>query len=291
MEPLRDLNRAMEYIEEQLTGTIDFSQIERIAGCSEYHFRRMFSYISGINLSEYIRNRKLTVALDLLRDDSHRIIDIAIELGYESPDSFARAFQVMHGETPSMARKHLSDFSRFDPMTFRLTITGGIKMLVRIEEKEEFKIVGVHKRIALVHRGVNPQMNSMLSDLTMERILELKGMSNTTPKGIISVSTNFSKDRAEGSLFEHYIGVATTLDVQEESWKILAVPKYTWAVFTVVGKFPDALQETWAKIYTEWFPSSEYQSVKGPEMLWHESPDTSKHDYHSEIWIPVTRIQ
>ena len=164
-------------------------------------------------------------------------------------------------------------------------------MLVRIEEKEKFKVVGVHKRISLVHRGGNPQMSSMLSELTMERIVELKGMSNMTPKGIVSVSTNFSEDRAEGSMLDHFIGVATTLDVQEGNWKVLKVAKSTWAVFTVVGKFPEALQETWAKIYTEWFPSSEFQSVKGPEMLWHESPDTNKPDYHSEIWIPVTRIQ
>lgn len=92
MDMLKHMNDAMKYIEGNLTGVIDFKVVARIAQCSEYHFKRMFSFLAGITLSEYIRRRRLSLAALELHDSNHRVIDIAIKYGYNSPDSFARAF-------------------------------------------------------------------------------------------------------------------------------------------------------------------------------------------------------
>ena len=113
-------------------------------------------------------------------------------------------------------------------------------------------------------------------------------MSNVEPKGIICAGANFAEGRNEGSVLDQYIGVATTFAVPER-WEALEVAASTWAVFTAVGKFPEALQNVWARIYSEWFPSSGYELAGGPEILWNESPDTARPDYKSEIWIPVKR--
>lgn len=287
MDNIGNLNKAMRYIEENLTGDIDFEEMARLAGCSEYHFRRMFSYLSGMSLGEYIRRRRLSMAVSMLRKGSMKVIDIAMELGYESPDAFSRAFQSMHGVTPSQARSQIP-LKSFSPMTFQLKIQGGTEMDYRIVEKEAFNIVGVKKRITLVYNGVNTQMDSMWSSLTMEDLIGLKSMSNVEPKGIIQASADFSGDRAEGSELDQYIGVATTITA-DDKWVTLPVSATAWAVFTAIGEFPSALQEVWGKIYSEWFPGSGYEANEGPEILWNESPDTTKKDYRSEIWIPVRK--
>ena len=288
MDSLKQMNLAMQYVEENLTNNIDFTKLSRIAGCSEYHFRRMFSFLAGMPLGEYIRLRRLTMAATLLQTGDKKIIDIALEIGYESSDAFTKAFQNLHGVTPSQVRKNNARVKAFPPMTFQLKIQGGREMNYRIVKKEEFKIVGVKKRITLIYRGVNTQMDSMWAGLTMDDFIELKRLSNVEPGGILCVSANFSEGRAEGSELDQYIGVATTKEA-ETRWEVLPVAPSIWAVFTVIGEFPDALQELWARIYSEWFPSSGYEFIGGPEILWNESPDINKPDYKSEIWIPVVK--
>jgi len=289
MDLLKNMNDALVYIEENLTSEIDYKELSRRAFCSEYHFKRMFSFLAGISLSEYIRRRRLTASAFELKDHNKKIIDIALKYGYNSPDSFTRAFQNLHGITPSEARNNGNSLKAFPRMTFQLTIKGGNEMNYRIEDKEAFRIVGIKKRVPIIFNGVNPEIASMWKTLTMEKITKLKGLSNVEPNGLISASTNFSEGRMEekGEL-DHYIGVATTNDCPNEFIQ-LEVPTSTWAVFEAIGKFPDALQEVWGRIYSEWFPSSNYQQVEGPEILWNEQKDITSPTFKSEIWIPISK--
>lgn len=290
MNTLKQFNDAMAYIEGNLLNDIDAAVLSRIAGCSEYHFKRMFSFLAGMPLGEYIRRRRLSLAATLLKIDGRKVIDVALQLDYETPEAFSKAFLSMHGVTPSQAKKANVELKAFAPMTFQLTINGGIEMDYRIVEKGDFKIVGFKKRITMQFLGVNPQMDELTQKLTTDVIAELKGMSNVEPMGILSVSANFSDRITEGSELDQYIGVATTLSAPG-GYDVLNVGASTWAVFSTVGAFPDAVQETWAKIYAQWFPSSGYELTGGPEILWNESPDTSKPDYKSEIWIPIQQIE
>jgi AraC family transcriptional regulator len=282
MNVLAQFNEAMEYIELNLMCNIELNQISRKAGCSEYHFRRMFSFLAGMPLGEYIRRRRLSVAGILLQTEPVKVIDLALQLGYESPEAFSKAFQAMHGVTPSQAKKENTGLKVLPPMTFQLTIKGGIEMNYRIVEKDEFNIVGFKKRITMQFKGINPQMDSLVQRLTPQIIAELNGLCSVEPKGILNVSANFQERTIEGSEFDQFIGVATSQTVLD-AYDILHVAASTWAVFKVIGTFPDAIQNTWAKIYTEWFPASRYELTGGPELLWNESPDTSRPDYKSEI--------
>ena len=288
MNTLTQMNKAMRYIEENLMGEIDFGEMSRIACCSEYHFRRMFSFLAGMPLGEYIRRRKLSIAAILLDVDENKIIDIALQLGYNSPDAFSKAFQAMHGILPSSVKKGNIILKAFPPMTFQLTIKGGNEMDYRIVEKDAFKIVGLKKRITLIFEGTNHQIDSIVQGLTAENIKELKSLCDIEPKGMLSVSTNFSERTVEGSKLDQYVGVATTKEASDQ-WDVLEVDAANWAVFTAIGEFPKELQDTWARIYSEWFPTSGYELTGGPEILWNESPDTSKSNYKSEIWIPVRK--
>lgn len=288
MDTLKQMNKAMKYVEENLMGEIDFDEMSRIAYCSEYHFRRMFSFLAGMPLGEYIRRRKLSVAAVMLSEKNNKIIDIALQLGYISPDAFSKAFQAMHGIVPSSVKKGNIILKAFPPMTFQLTIKGGNEMDYRIVEKDAFKIVGLKKRITLIFEGTNHQIDSIVQGLTAENIKELKSLCDIEPKGMLSVSTNFSERTVEGSKLDQYVGVATTKEASDQ-WDVLEVDAANWAVFTAIGEFPKELQDTWARIYSEWFPTSGYELTGGPEILWNESPDTSKSNYKSEIWIPVRK--
>ena len=145
---LENMNGAMSYIEDNLTEEIDFKEAARLALCSEFHFKRMFSFLSGVSLSEYIRRRRLTLAAFELNHSPIKIIDLAVKYGYNSPDSFTRAFQSLHGITPSEARETGQTLKAYPRLTFQLTIQGGDVMNYRIEEKEAFRIVGLKKRVS-----------------------------------------------------------------------------------------------------------------------------------------------
>ncbi|MFJ7972009.1 GyrI-like domain-containing protein [Psychrobacillus sp. NPDC096389] len=289
MDLLKNMNSAINFIEENLTDDIDFTEVARRAYCSEYHFKRMFSFLAGTTLSEYIRRRRLTLAAFELRDSNVRVIDIAIKYGYNSPDSFARAFQQLHGITPSEARKNGHSLKAYPSMSFQLSIQGGSEMNYRMEEKEAFRIIGIKKRVPIIFKGVNPEIASMWKSLDMKMIDKLKELSNVEPVGLLSASTNFSEGRMEekGEL-DHYIGVATTKECPDNLTS-LEVSASTWAVFEAVGPFPETLQNVWGRIYSEWFPSSNYEQIEGPEILWNESKDVTSPTFKSEIWIPVLK--
>lgn len=289
MGMLENLNKALCYIEENLAGDINFKEVARQACCSEYHFTRMFSFLAGVTLSEYIRRRRLTLAaFDLINSDI-KVIDVAVKYGYSSPDAFTRAFQILHGITPSEAKNTGQALKAYPCMTFQLSVKGGNEMNYRIVAKEAFRIIGIKKRVSLVFDGVNPAIAAMWQSLDMETITKLKNLSNIEPSGLISASANFDEGRMEekGEL-DHYIGVATTKKCPHYLTQ-LEVPALTWAVFTAVGPFPATLQEVWGRIYAEWLPSSNYQLAEGPEILWNEHKDLTDPNFKSEIWLPVAK--
>lgn len=289
MDSLKRMNEALSYIEENLTNDIDLKEVARIALCSEYHFQRMFSFLAGVTLSEYIRHRRLTLAAFELNNSRIRVIDVAVKYGYSSADSFTRAFQGLHGITPSEAKNNGQLLKAYARMTFQLSIKGGNEMNYRIEEKEAFSIVGIKKRVPIIFNGVNPEITGMWKSLDGEIISKLKELSNVEPIGLLSASTNFSEDRMEekGEL-DHYIGVATNNKCPSDLVE-LNVAASTWAVFESVGPFPETLQNVWGRIYSEWFPSSNYEIVEGPEILWNKNKDVTSPKFKSEIWIPVIK--
>lgn len=289
MNNLKNLNDALDYIEQHLLEELDLNQVDRIAGCSNYHFQRMFTYLAQISLHEYIKRRRLSLAaLDCIHTNE-RILDIALKYGYQSNDSFTRAFTSFHGVTPSALRKQQIQVQSYPKLSFQLTVKGNHVMKVSIIEKESFNLIGVSKRVPIVFNGVNPGIIELAQSLTPDKIMRLKSANDVEPKGIVSASYNFSVDRMdEKGELDHLIGVFSQKN-ELDTFTVLEVPALTWAVFEVVGPYPETLQTTWARIYSEWLPSNPYECIKGPEIVWNEGVDMSKSDYHSQIWIPVKK--
>ncbi len=291
---LQNLNQAMVYIEANLENDIDFQKLAQIACCSEYHFRRMFSFLAGMSLGEYIRNRRLTVAASVLRDTDEKVIDVAMRFGYESHDAFTKAFQVLHGITPLQAKKEKVNLQSFLPITFQLNILGGYKMDFRIIEKDAFNLIGVKGRIPLIYNGPNPQIAEVWKKLRQEDLLVLMEYSKEEPKGILNAYANYEDKTSEGTYLDMFVGIVAEMLLPERLMKrfdVLPVEASTWAIFTSVGEHPKAAQDVWARISDTWFPSSNYEFSGGPEIIWYESYDFSKPDFKTEIWIPIKKRQ
>ena len=142
MEWVEGLNSTIAYIEEHLTGDVDCGALARLAHCSAYHYQRMFAYMAGVPLSEYIRRRRMSrAAVDLQAGE--RVVDVALKYGYQSPTAFNRAFQSVHGLAPSAVREAGAAVKSFPPLRFTFVIKGAEEMEYRIEKREAFRIVGV----------------------------------------------------------------------------------------------------------------------------------------------------
>ncbi|WOO88891.1 AraC family transcriptional regulator [Mollicutes bacterium LVI A0078] len=286
MNNLKRLNEAMNYIESNLDNEIDMKEVGRIALCSEFHFSKMFSYLAGMHLSEYVRKRRLSLAaIDLMRTNA-KVIDIAIKYNYNSADAFSRAFYKVHQILPSEVKGSEEVLKAFPKMNFEINISGGNEMEYCIITKDEFNLIGFKKRVTITHNGVNEEIASMQKLLTAQSIKEIKAMSNTEPTGMLSASMNFVDRHIDGvGQMDHIIGVAST--DASDTYSTTKIDAATWAVFTVDGIFPKALQETWANIYGQWFPSSSYIPTGGAELTWHAKPTIPGEHYEGEIWVPV----
>ncbi|MDQ0943092.1 AraC family transcriptional regulator [Streptomyces sp. V1I1] len=284
---LERLNQAMEHIECHLDQRIEVSDLARIVVTSEYHFRRLFSALAGIPLSEYIRRRRLTVAGAEVLAGQRTLLEVAVRYGYTSGEAFARAFRVMHGVGPGEARRAGASLQSQPRMSFRLIVEGSSSMRYRVVEKEEFRVVGRKARVPLVHEGVNPAIAAFIRDIGQETLQRIQSLSDQVPEGIVSVSDNLDDSRAEGTELDYYHGVVTRAAVPEDM-DALTVPAGTWAVFESSGPFPQALQYLWRDVFTQWFPSNPYWSRPGPEILRTRlSQDAAQAD--AELWIPVER--
>lgn len=285
---LNELNHVIDYIEERLTDDLSLEEISEYAGVSDYHFRKIFFYISGLTLSEYIKNRRLSEAsMDLLHGE--KVTDVAFKYGYQSIDGFTRAFKKWSGFLPSeVIKKGIS--KTFPKLSFVITVKGGINMEFRIEEKPAFNLVGVSKRVPMQFEGVNNEIVKLVESITDEQREEMHSLQNMEPYEIVNASyeadANFLKE--EGDL-THLIGVLTTENQVSDLLEKVPVDAYTWAVFPNEGPFPSTLQETMAKVYSEWLPSSNYEVINAPAFSFTKM-DKDKKDYaYSEVWIPVRK--
>ncbi|MFY0508806.1 AraC family transcriptional regulator [Streptomyces anulatus] len=285
---LERLNDAMEHVETHLGERIEVAELARIAMTSEYHFRRMFSALAGIPLSEYIRRRRMTVAgAEVLGAPDRTLLDVAVRYGYDTGEGFARAFRAVHGIGPGEARRGGAVLRSQQRLTFRLVVEGSTAMQYKLVEKDAFRVVGRKARVPLIHEGPNPAIAEFIRGIGREELDRIAALSDQEPAGIVGVSDQLDPSRAEGTELDYYHGVVSGSE-PPEGLDSLSVPAGTWAVFTNEGAFPQALQYLWRDVFTQWFPSNPYASRPGPEILRVRLTEEGKRA-EAELWIPVER--
>ena len=288
MDQITAIQRAIDYTEAHLTDEIDYEGAAREAASSVFHFQRLFSMLCGYTLGDYIRMRRLSLAADELQRTGGKIIDIALKYGYDTPESFSRAFTRFHGITPTQARRggNIKSFSR---LSVKLILDGGNLMDYRIEKRDAFKLICRKKQVN------KPQGDTATADIsafwgecstdgTMEKLCKYASFDNL--RGILGVC--FSGEMANSG-FPYGIGAEYNgAPLTDGGFDIVEIPAHTYAVFQCKGKMPDAFKETYKKICTEFFPqSSTYEYGNGIELEVYPSADVQNPDYTCEIWIAV----
>ncbi|MEA4895861.1 MAG: AraC family transcriptional regulator [Oscillospiraceae bacterium] len=284
MDWLERLNESINYIEGSLSGKPDLDHAAQIACCSVFHYQRMFSYIAGIPLGEYIRRRKMTEAAFDLQTGGLRVIDVALKYGYESPTSFNRAFQSVHGVSPLSARSEGAFLKAYPRISFKISIRGDVEMNYKIETKEAFRIIGPKRHYKMDVDGNFAEVPLFWQEVSQSGVMpRLCELMNLPPYGIMGVCTCMN-----GKDFDYYISVASDRPVPNDM-SAYEVPATTWAVFECVGAMPKAIQELQKRIVSEWLPASGYEYADAPDIEVYSDGDMSSPDYRSEVWIPVIK--
>ena len=288
MDWLTGIQRGLDYIEEHLTEEISLEEVAQEAYCSNYYFQKVFGILCGMTVGEYIRNRRLTLAGSELSATDCKVIDVALKYGYETPESFSRAFTKFHGITPSEAKKNGSKLKSFSRLFVKAILTGGTIMDYKIIEKQSFTVLEKVERFT-VENGANyreiPKFwDRANEDGTVETLLKY-ATDTTFVFGICYGSTT-----KEEPTFEYSIAVECGADTPVPvGFRKTTLPARTWATFGEKGKMPDAIQNMWKKIVTEFFPTSEYTSTREFDIEAYPDGDTNSPDYYSEIWVPIKK--
>lgn len=288
MDWLSQLNDALMYIEAHLDSEMDLDRLAQIACCSGFHFQRMFSYMAGVPLSEYIRRRRMTRAALDLQNGQEKVIDVALKYGYESPTAFNRAFHSVHGVAPSAARQEGVALKAYPPISFKITIRGEAEMNYRIETMDAFRIVGVRMESEWTpekQEGFQEVPKFWAMHAGLGTIPALCHIMNQEPMGVLGVSAG---DWQRAGRFTYFIAVASDQPVPEGMAEY-EVPACTWAIFECKGPMPAAIQKMQERIMTEWLPNSGYQYADAPDIEQYVEGDQSAEDYISWIWVPVKK--
>ncbi|KPI52320.1 AraC family transcriptional regulator [Clostridioides difficile] len=283
MEWIERLNKAINYIEENITKEIEYEQVAKIACCSTYHFQRMFAYMADVPLSEYIRRRRMSLAAVELQNDDKKIIDVALKYGYSSPTAFNRAFKSIHGVAPSVIKKgEITTLKAFPPISFKISIKGAEEMNYRVEKKEAFRIVGVsqplHTELEKNFEIVPQMWQKVALDGTLQKLIP---MMDSQPQGVLGIS--ICNDLEE---WKYFISVSSTKSI-DNTLDEYTIPAFTWAIFSGEGQCPQAIQELEKRIVTEWLPTSGYEYDNGPDIELYLNPDPQNAKF--EVWIPVVK--
>ena len=284
MDWIIGIQQAIDYIEDNITEVIDYEEVAKQCYSSSYHFQRVFSILCGFTLGEYIRNRRLTLAGRELATTNAKVIDVAMKYGYESPDSFAKAFQKFHGILPSQARNNGSNLKSFSRLVLKFSLEGGTTMNYRIEDKESLVFLG---------HSIKCSGSPTNADNTYEEtkrhwqtskdiIRKLKTFRNDEPIWY-DIYTEFANDE-----FTHIIAVDCSASHTEQDLVNIAIPAHKYAIFeTSCCESPD---DEWAslmkKIVSEWLPTTDYKISEHPQInkLFFNN-DFSKR--YMEIWLPI----
>lgn len=292
MDWLDRMNRAMDYIEENLTEGVDFSSAAQMACCSTYHFQRMFSFITNVPLSEYIRRRRLTMAAFELQNTNMKVIDLALRYGYESPEAFSRAFSKLHGVTPMTARDRGVSLKAYPRMSFHISIKGDAEMNYRIEEKDAFEVFGLELQTNVIDGQCYKDIPAFWESCAKDgRDVALAKAAAKKPNELLDAGVTY--DHNPNGNMKYLIGCIKHPDANSTGYTVLNIPKQTWAVFSVVWDYHEPadnsdLHKTWQRIYSEWFPTANYEHADCDfDMeLYYGDRDSN---YGVEIWIPIVK--
>jgi AraC family transcriptional regulator len=262
----------------------------------------MFSFITDVSLSEYIRRRRLTLAALELQNSNIKVIDLAIKFGYDSPVSFSRAFQQLHGVTPTEARSDGVTLKAYPRMSFQISIKGEKEMDYRIETKEAFQVFGIEEVFNAevgIHGTGNDANLRKPSDLwddchangTYEKLFADAGdLPAFVGNDLCKVHAVCDYKETEKGTFPYMLCAFRSPNSKVEGYAMADIPAHTWAIFPSEkcpwSKFGEVIGSLYKRIFSEWLPTSSYEQVGSLDMeIYGGDEDTA----YVEIWLAVKK--
>ena len=282
------IQNAINYIEDHLAENIDYDKVAKEAASSSFYFQRIFGILCGYSLGEYIRNRRLTLAGKELASSKTRVIDIALKYGYNSPESFTRAFTKFHGVTPADAKKNGSKLKTFSRLSVSLILKGGSIMNYKLVEKKAFTVLE-----KVEAQEIDDSVNKNSIPAFWERSHQ-----NGTVKTLLEKATDktfifgicYNNAPTDKKTFDYSIAAICDKDIEiPQGFRINEIPERSWLVFDCIGPMPDAMQDIWHKITAEFFPTSDYIPTYEMDIEAYPAMNMNSKDYKSEVWIPVKK--
>ncbi len=293
MEWLTSIRGAVAYMEEHLTEDISLDDVARAVHLSPFFLQRGFSLMTGFGVGEYLRNRRLYEAALDLQGTGEKVIDIAFRYGYETPESFTKAFARFHGATPTQVREGAA-LRPFLPLTIHISIQGGSKMEPKITPMFPFKLIGFQKEFT--YEEAYSEIPKFW-DETCERYANnvYAGNPPANPYEQALVDNCIGEygvciDDLGGGRFRYLIAGKYTGGPVPEGMVLYEFPRGEWAVFDCVGPNPQTLQSVNTRIFREWLPGNPTYELSGNATVeWYDCIHGEKNDpdYHSAIWVPV----
>jgi len=291
MDWITGIQRAVDYVEAHITEPIDYEEAAKQAYSSSFHFQRVFSILCGFTLGDYIRMRRLSLAGNELASSGIRVIDAAFKYGYDTSESFSRAFTRFHGVSPSQAKQGGAALKSFSPLSVKLILDGGNIMNYRIETTDAFQIICKKKRVSCKAEMTTEEISRFWqtcgADGTIPALCKYIPEDNIFSNCIVGAS--FGKDTSEKefpyAIGAHYNGMPVT----DDSLTVEEIPAHTYVVFPCIGKMPEAFQKLYQQIYSEFFPTSEYQPCGGTDFEAYPSANVADPNYTCEIWVAVEK--
>ncbi|MFC4775990.1 GyrI-like domain-containing protein [Paenibacillus sp. GCM10023252] len=286
MEWLNRMMAALDLMEERMEEPLDVGELAKAACSSPYHFQRMFYMLTGVTVADYIRKRRLTLAAQELALTGPKVIDVALKYGYDSPESFSKAFRKLHGISPSEARSPGAQLKAFPRLSFHLSLKGDKEMDYRIVQREAFQVIGLSIQTTSVEGQNSSEIPKFWQDSHANGTVAALGALGRT-EDILGVCYN---PEGNGERFSYAIAVETDAAMLDNpTYEVVSIPEATWAVFTSIGPMPGAIQDVWNRIYQDWFPSTGYEQAAIPDFELYPPGDPSAPDYRCEVWIPIIR--
>lgn len=305
MDWVAGMQRVIDYIEAHLTEKIDYDTVAAQCFCSSYHFQRVFGILCDFTVGEYIRSRRMSLAGSELATTDTKVIDVALKYGYESPDSFAKAFKQFHGVLPSQAKNSGITLKSFAPLVLKISLEGGTAMNYRIEEKPEMILTGYKAHFTGVPYGKDrEEQEGKLFMTTRAKQWLLRGAKGASGEmgTDICLITNVSDDgydfyyAAELEKYERenmYNTEVTGFEYMREfGFENIVVPKQTYAIFTTEEQaYPvNDYMDIRKRIVSEWLPANPYEIKDAPEIsVYHWFPKPKKEERYIEIWLPIEK--
>lgn len=299
MDWITGIQNAIDYMENHMTEPLDYDAIARASYASKFHFQRIFSILCGYTVGEYIRNRRLSLAGAEIASGTEKIIDIAAKYGYDSPDSFCRAFQKFHGITPSQARNDGANLKSFSRLSIKISLEGGSIMNYHIEEKPAMLLTGYGKRFVGNPNERNDQDHEFACANRMYQYI-LQGINGDTVNSY-QILKDFTPDGYQ-FYFAHALpqwGIEyfeEDLGEMAKHFEHISIPAGLYMVAeTERCEYPTALVEDLRKqAVTEWLPSSGYVLRDAPELnpihwFFEEGNEALNHSRYCEIWLPIQK--